>query len=483
MDIIYELCKQYTDLTDEEIGSIRILSGVLPSLANLEDADVFIDCPVDNGDSIVIAEAKPSGVPSSYKKSVIGMLAKKENEPAVARTTRLGIPTKHMKALTQENTYVIQSVEPIMNGSKLIGTLIREQRMEEQYAIGERLYLSEQSYKTIANVLTHMGNENSWLTECIEEALLLVNNNGIVSFRNTIAKELYKNLGYIQDVLGQSYSNVCLVKSDQIHKKQMSEDQVNDKWKNIFTEISVGKYTLSISNVYLGRNDVEFAVIIRDMTRMRQQEKELILKSVAIKEMHHRVKNNLQTIASLLRLQIRRTENDQTKIVLKETMDRILSISVTHHLLAQSGLDFVKIGEVILNIKNNVTRYFYRPKSNIDVVLEGDDFEVESDIATSLALVINELLQNSLKYAFIDRDVGIIRITVSKGSLYSSIKLYDNGCGFDIKNQKQEGLGLKIVHSLVEDKLHGKLVIRSNGQGTMVTFDFLNKTTDIAIVT
>jgi two-component sensor histidine kinase len=327
-----------------------------------------------------------------------------------------------------------------------------------------------------------MGDENSWLTECIEEALLMVNNDGIVSFRNSIAKDLYRNLGYIEDVLGQSYENVCLVKSDVVNEKLISEP-VSENLKNTFKEITAGKFSLSISNIYLGRNDVNFAVIIRDMTWMREQEKELILKSVAIKEMHHRVKNNLQTIASLLRLQIRRTENDETKIVLKETMDRILSISVTHQLLSQSGIDFVKINDVILNIKNNVTRYFYRPQYNIDVILEGDDFEVESDIATSVALVINELLQNSLKYAFANRDSGAVRIIIMKGSLYSKIKVCDNGCGFDVKNIKHEGLGLKIVQSLVEDKLHGNLKIKSNRQGTLVTFDFLNKTIDIVGVT
>lgn len=473
MDIIYELCRQHTDLTDDEIGSIRMMANVLQSLANLEDADIFIDCPVENGDSIVVAEAKPSSVPSSYKNSVVGMMAKKENEPAVARTMRLGVPTKHMKALTQENTYVIQSVEPIKNGARLIGVLIREKRIDEQYTIGERLQLSEQSNQTIANVLNHMGDENGWLTECIEEALLMVNYEGIVSFRNSNARDLYKNLGYVEDVLGQKYDNICLLKSD---KK-------NENPQNSFTEIVVGKYTLSIRNVALGRNDVDFAVIIRDITWMRQQEKELILKSVAIKEMHHRVKNNLQTIASLLRLQARRTDSDETKSVLDETMNRILSIATTHQLLAQSRVDYVKIGDVILNIKNNVTRYFFRPQTKIDVILEGDDFEVESDIATSVALVVNEVLQNSFKYAFNNRYSGIIRIVVSKGSLYSKIKIGDNGCGFDVKRMKQEGLGLNIVRSLVEDKLHGNLKIKSNKQGTTVSFDFLTNTINIVSVT
>jgi two-component sensor histidine kinase len=96
---------------------------------------------------------------------------------------------------------------------------------------------------------------------------------------------------------------------------------------------------------------------------------------------------------------------------------------------------------------------------------------------------VNEVLQNSFKYAFNNRYSGIIRIVVSKGSLYSKIKIGDNGCGFDVKRMKQEGLGLNIVRSLVEDKLHGNLKIKSNKQGTTVSFDFLTNTINIVSVT
>lgn len=81
MDIIERLCKQFTDLTDEEIGIIKGMSAVLQPLANLEDADIFVDCPAADGDAIVVAEAKPQSVPSSYKKTVVGLLAKPETNP------------------------------------------------------------------------------------------------------------------------------------------------------------------------------------------------------------------------------------------------------------------------------------------------------------------------------------------------------------------------------------------------------------------
>ena len=95
MGVIRDLCHKYTVLTEDEISTIEALAPFLQTIADLTDADIFIDCPCRNADSIVVAEAKPSGVPSSYQKSVVGLLAKAENEPAVARTSRLGVaPSK-----------------------------------------------------------------------------------------------------------------------------------------------------------------------------------------------------------------------------------------------------------------------------------------------------------------------------------------------------------------------------------------------------
>ena len=475
MDIIQELCKKYTDLTDEEIATIQGMSAVLQPLANLEDADIFIDCPSWDGDAIVVAEAKPSYVPSSYKKTVVGLLARKENEPAVARTFRLGVATKQMKAVTQENGRTIQSVEPIRNatGDRVIGVLIREQRVDEQRQISERLHFSEQSYERIANALAHMVGSNNWLTECIDEALLMVDKSGVVTFRNSLARDLYRKLGYIDDPLGQPYENVRLV------------DSWNDMDQSGFSviETTVGRHSLSIKRIQVDSEDMAFAVVIQDLTWKKEQEKALILKSVAIKEMHHRVKNNLQTIASLLRLQVRRSDNEETRKVLGESMNRILSIATTHELLAQSGVDQVKIGEVILNIKNNTVRYFARPHFDVNITLEGDDFEVDSDIATSVALIINELLQNSLQYAFQDREKGLVRIVVTRGELYSRIEVIDDGSGYDVENVRTDRLGLSIVQTMVKDKLRGTLDVESGPGGTHVTFEFKNQIVDAASVT
>ena len=133
------------------------------------------------------------------------------------------------------------------------------------------------------------------------------------------------------------------------------------------------------------------------------------------------------------------------------------------------------LGAVINNIKSNTLRYFGNPRCSVNISLEGDDFTVDSDIATSVALVVNELLQNSFKYAFQDRKEGSVRILVSQGDLYSRIQVIDNGVGFDVRKTDGNRLGLSIVQTLVEDKLKGDLDIESGPEGTNTTFNFKNQ--------
>lgn len=173
---IEELCRQYTDLNEEEIGVIQMMAKTLQPLANMEAANMFIDCRCREGDAIVVAEAKPQEAPSAYKNSVVGMLAKAENEPAVARTFSLGIATKYMQARTQEDNYTIQSVEPILFNARIIGVLIREKCITEP-AEEQR---ESKKYQAVEIPIYHMINENEWLTEGIDEGLILIDTDGRV---------------------------------------------------------------------------------------------------------------------------------------------------------------------------------------------------------------------------------------------------------------------------------------------------------------
>lgn len=465
-DNIETLCKNNTSLIDEEIEFIRKIGVGLQVMANLEDADFFIDClTTDENTAIVVAEAKPENVPSSYKKTVVGLLAEPQNEPAVARTFKLGLPTKQMKAVTQESMKVIQSVEPIRYKNKVIGVLIQEKKADEKGEMRDRIRFSAQSYAKLANVFTRLNEKTLWLADCIDEAVIFVDMDGYVSYRNKIARNLFLKLGYTMDILGQQYCCIAL------HGSNLEWFDQDANYSGI--EVTASGLNLTVKQISLKKNNIDFVVMIQDITHLREKEKELILKSVAVKEMHHRVKNSLQTIASLLRLQSRRTRSSEAKKVLGESMNRILAIASTHELLAKEGIDQVNIRDVLENIKDNTLRYSLKPAMNVVVELKGEGFLVASEISTAVSLVVSELLHNSLQYAFDEeRKDGRIVIEIIHNKNKSHISVTDNGKGFDINNVREDSLGLSIVFSTIKDKLKGKINVSSSSDGTSIGFDF-----------
>jgi len=464
---IYELCRMYTNLDEEDIFKIEQMSSCIKSFADILNADVFIDCPTREADeAIVVAEAKPINRPSLYQKTVVGELALRDNEPAVLRTLDLGIATKDLKALTQENISVRQTVSAIENNGKIIGVLIVEKDITEKINKNKHMEMLAEGYQQLANTLVSSTENENNIADHLDEAVIIFDEEGVVRFKNPIADLLYKKLGYKETLIGMDYDNLAL--DDTNFVEVMSSPNSNE------CEVHLGKYFFKVKRIILTDKNLKLVTMIRDITMMKEKDKELILKSVAIKEIHHRVKNNLQTIASLLRLQARRSDSQQTKDALNESMNRILSIAATHELLSKEGLDEVNIQEVINNIKNNAIRYFNVANKNIEVNLIGDNFKVSSDKATSIALVVNELLQNSLQYAFIDKPSGNIDLIIEKSKIYSTITVVDNGIGFDVNNVRKNSLGLSIVNSIVVEKLNGNINIASDSEGTKVLFDFKN---------
>jgi len=195
--------------------------------------------------------------------------------------------------------------------------------------------------------------------------------------------------------------------------------------------------------------------------------------SVAMKEIHHRIKNNLQTVASILNIQARRSSSEELRNALKENISRVLSIAAIHDILTKNGIDdSVRIKDIIEKIRRNIKLYAVQGHKDILIFIRGDDIWVSADKATSIALVINELISNSIEHAFADRDQGIITVTLQEGNLFSTIAVTDDGDGFDISSKNENSIGLDLVTVTVKDKLKGNLRISSDHSGTTVLFDF-----------
>jgi two-component sensor histidine kinase len=194
-------------------------------------------------------------------------------------------------------------------------------------------------------------------------------------------------------------------------------------------------------------------------------------KSAVIKEIHHRVKNNLQTIASLLRLQMRRVNSKKVENAFNESINRISSIALIHEELSRGGIDKINIKSATANIMEMVLSSMVPPGKNITGELSGSEIYQDADKASSLSLCITELIQNSVEHAFQMRKKGVIKVDISEVEGEAVITISDNGIGFGGKKNRNS-LGLEIIEMITVEKLKGTFVINGQINGTTSVIRF-----------
>jgi two-component sensor histidine kinase len=170
------------------------------------------------------------------------------------------------------------------------------------------------------------------------------------------------------------------------------------------------------------------------------------------------VKNNLQTIAMLLRLQLRDGREVSGREVLTETINRILSIAAVHEILSVEGFKLINVRELLEKVTQTVAQTMTRPPLRVAVTIEGDEIYMPSQQATSIALAVTELLQNALEHAFPGRTEGRIHITLGQTEREWIVEVTDDGVGVprDTDPLATDNLGLKIVRALATEDLKGR---------------------------
>src|SRR5699024_6317764 len=237
-------------------------------------------------------------------------------------------------------------------------------------------------------------------------------------------------------------------------------------------EIQLDDKFYMMKRVLLYDTKLKFAIILRDITQLKIKEAEIISKTEAIRETHHRIKNNLQTMASLLRMEKRRTKSTEAKQILEDNTNRVLSIAATHDILARQLGDKVELSEVLKYIINNIHRS-YSLLDQIKLKINAEEsIIVLSEVATSVSLIVNELVQNSYTHAFPKKKIGRINVSLTKDGDEVVVTVSDNGKGFSVDKVKGNSLGLFIVKSYVKDKLKGKIQFNRKQKGMEITFWF-----------
>jgi two-component sensor histidine kinase len=210
-------------------------------------------------------------------------------------------------------------------------------------------------------------------------------------------------------------------------------------------------------------------VLVRDVTDLRRRDRELVTKDATIREIHHRVKNNLQTVAALLRLQARRIGSEEARTALEEAVRRVGSIAIVHETLSQEVHDEVGFDEIADRLGAMVTDVgapHDRP-DRIVVRREGSFGVLPNETATALAMVLTELLQNAVEHGYPEGHLaegrtGLITVTPERLAGRLRVTVDDDGTGLPegFDPDTSLNLGLSIVRTLVESELGGLLELR-----------------------
>ena len=218
--------------------------------------------------------------------------------------------------------------------------------------------------------------------------------------------------------------------------------------------------------------EVELFQTLANQTALAIENARLVINTAVVREMHHRVKNNLQTVAMLLRLEMDAAGSAGARDVLAATTNRIMSIAAVHETLSEQGLRVVDVKSVLERVTQSIAEMVTAPGPNISLAVSGDCLVMPSREATSLALATSELVQNAVKHAFGGRTSGRIDVRLEAGPKESSVTVEDDGVGAGRQQGQGKGLGLEIVETLVVSDLKGRFESVASDAGTKATIRF-----------
>lgn len=207
---------------------------------------------------------------------------------------------------------------------------------------------------------------------------------------------------------------------------------------------------------------------------LAMESSKLMVKSAVIQELHHRVKNNLQQIASLVRLQSHFSKYTTVEDAMNDTLNRILAIAAVHELLARDDLDSVSMNRVVEQILHGTRQSVLPPGKSVGMSVEGAQILLPLSQATTLALVANELVQNAVEHGFRELNEGRIRVRMADEGGMVEMSVTNDGKDLppNFDPERPESLGLRIVNDLVRGGLGGTFVMARGDDGITATVRF-----------
>ena len=488
MDEVVYQCKQ---LNDSDIELLQRVEAGMDILADVSRADVLLYSPLTEERIVVVAHSRPHSVSPVYANLLLGVWATADQQPLLHSTLRGKIHLRGQRSAVANEAPVMQQLVPIRNRQ---GAVISALCIETNLIEHERHRRRNKAFQWAVCQLQQMGARGELgdarsLTPFGEhDGVLLVDRQGRIRYASGIATNLYRRLGLVEGLVGKTLSEIATNDTEIVAPvfdgsrcTQQETSEGGRAWIRrgipILAVVEGWRPPSCFESVldrYFERHVLASLVLIRDTTESRLQEQEIQVKTAMIREVHHRVKNNLQTIAALLRMQSRRSESEDVQQALQEGINRILSVAVVHESLAHQEQHAVSLREVANKIISQTRQGMVDPEKRIQISLEGSDVLLPAQQATSSALIINELLLNSIEHGFEERSSGVISVQIDEIDHRINLTVNDNGTGLpgDFNLERPSSLGLQIVRTLVQDDLKGTFHLESNANGVNAVVSF-----------
>ncbi len=459
-------------MTDAESEWLTALAADWQIISDLSFADLVMWRRA--GDKFVaIAQCRPSTGPTVHQDDIVGTFAPAGRVAALenAIATMAIVATREPR--WDESYAVREDALPIVMNGKPIGVLTREVSQAASRS-SSRLELN---YKGAADDLLHMIVRGEFPTPAagvgprrgaprVGDGMLRLDERGHVNYASPNALSCFHRLGVTGTLVGRSLPRLASeVVADQgtIDETLAMVVMGRAPWRSDL-EANGGCLSLRAIPVTERGTRVGALLLCRDVSELRRRERELITKDATIREIHHRVKNNLQTVAALLRLQSRRVEAPEAKAALSEAMRRVSTIALVHETLSGTLDELVNFDDLVTRSVRMVADVA-APDARVKFVREGDFGLIAAASASSLALVVTELVTNAVEHGFVGRESGTIWIRAEREGPSLHFVISDDGVGIATK---PTGLGSQIVTTLVENELSGSLEWRAVDGGSEV---------------
>lgn len=447
-------------LPGDVVDHLGNVASNLQLIADLWYGDALLAVANRPGELTVLADARPNTAADPIPHSRAGLVLTPQDEPEAYETLEHNHPVMGAHRASPGGGMLTVEAYPI-GASELTGVVLRTfgepvesttSRMESAFIESARELL--ETLRT-GPLLECRSGKAFWALRRAGDGLLRVSRRGIVTYASPNAVSIMRNAGVEKRVTGMYAS--------ELPGGGRGIAPLVGASGGLAVELEVTGHILSYRSMALAASVL---VLVEDLTEARRRERELTVKEATIREVHHRVKNNLQTIASLLRMQARRSDSDEVRRALAEAVERAGSMATVHDMLAHSAEERVDFAEVARRVVDLVHSSVVGDDRQIAVRVTGVTGPVDAGPATSLALALTELVHNSLEHAFGPGDQGTVSVDLAREPDGLLLVVSDDGRGLPehFDPARSYGLGLSIVRTLVEEDLGGSLTL-TPGEG------------------